>query len=115
MQKTVAEYWFANHLHYLLRQRSPNTSRADVHRSRAKARARAEKVSKVVVQRIKLAAGVVLLDLPQPHGKKLRDSTGGECLVFGDWLAAVGGQMKPHEKVGAVFTEKQLQKIYNGQ
>jgi hypothetical protein len=112
IQKALADYFFSNHLHYLLRQRSGGPSAGGMRVVRAKARARAEQVSKIIVKRVKLAADQMLLDWVLPSGKPLRDSTGGECLAFGGWLSTVGSRMKPDQTVGEVFKEKQLRDIW---
>jgi hypothetical protein len=112
IQETIVEYWFSNNLNSLLdRPADKRQQRVD----RANKRARAERISQDIVQRVKLAAGQMLLEMMLPHGKKLRDSTGGECLVIGGWLGTVGSRMKPDQTVGEVFKEKQLQQIFKEQ
>jgi hypothetical protein len=55
---------------------------------------------------------VILMSLPMPNGKQLRDCTGAECIKFGGWFASIGKNIKASEKVGKQLTETDLQNLY---
>lgn len=57
-------------------------------------------------------SGIILMNLPMPNGKLLRDCTGAECIRFGGWMADVGKALKPNQKVGARLTETDLHNLY---
>jgi hypothetical protein len=108
--ETMIGYWFDRNLLSLFPppRRTQRTTRTNERIQRV------DTIREEIVKRVKLAANQVLLDMKLPHGKKLRDSTGGECLAIGGWLGNVGRNMKPDELVGVVFTERQLRKVWDG-
>lgn len=55
---------------------------------------------------------IVLLDLIQPNGKKLRDCTGEECRQAGGWLTAVGDRIGPDGIVGKQLSEAEVVGIF---
>jgi hypothetical protein len=63
---------------------------------------------------IKLVKAVVLLDLVQPNGKKLRDCTGGDIRVLEaqmpSWFKAIAAKVQPDQIVGEVLTEDDVRK-----
>jgi hypothetical protein len=68
---------------------------------------------KVVAKRtLERAAPIVLMNLPTPGGKALRDCTGAECTRFGGWFKDIGKAIKPNEKVGKALSETDLQNLY---
>lgn len=77
--------------------------------SRAEMAPKRKIVAKKVLAKV---AHVVLMNLPMPNGKLLRDCTGAECSRFGGWLAAIGKVIKPTQKVGANLSETDLQNIF---
>jgi hypothetical protein len=86
-----------------------------IHRSMAREETKSEKVKRAAeqqraIRRVskteltkanKLLVSLVLLDLVQPNGKKLRDCTGVECKSFGGWLTKIGDRVG-----GAIVGEK---------
>jgi hypothetical protein len=60
---------------------------------------------------------IVLLDLVQPNGKKLRDCTGAEVRELAaqmpSWLKAIAAKVKPGEIVGQVLSEADLRKMWD--
>lgn len=68
---------------------------------------------KIVAKKIiKERIHVILMNLPMPNGKLLRDCTGAECVKFGGWFATIAKNIKPTEKVGKKLTEIDLQNLY---
>ena len=63
----------------------------------------------------KARIAIALLDWMTPYGKQFRECTGRECarlsVKLGAWLKTIADNMKPHEKVGSVYSEEQLQRI----
>jgi len=57
---------------------------------------------------------VVLLDLVQPNGKKLRDCTGKECRAAGGWLTEIGARVGDRGVVGEQLSEAEVAKIRDG-
>lgn len=55
---------------------------------------------------------VVLLDLVEPNGKKLRDCTGAECRVSGGWRIKIAERIGDDGIVGDKLSEAQLAKIF---
>jgi hypothetical protein len=98
--ETIIEYWFANNLTSLLHSDSDlkkQFSNPDV-----------AKIKDKIRQRIKIAAGVVLLDMVMPNKKRLADCTGAECAAVGGWLAMIAARMAPSQIVGKVFAEEDI-------
>jgi len=64
-----------------------------------------------IVENIKT---VVLLDLVQPNGKKLRDCSGADVRAFEkqmpSWFKAIAAKVKPDEIVGKVLSEDDVRK-----
>ena len=68
---------------------------------------------KVIAKRVlKESAAIVLMNLPMPNGKNLRDCTGSECAKFGGWFASIAKVLKPNEKVGSHLSEQDLKNLY---
>lgn len=68
---------------------------------------------KIVAKRIiEKVAPMVLMSLPMPNGKMLRDCTGSECSRFGGWFASIAKAIRPNEKVGKKLTEIDLQNLW---
>jgi hypothetical protein len=57
-------------------------------------------------------ASVVLLDLVQPNGKKLRDCTGKECRQVGGWLIKVADRIGNRGVVGRKLSEAEVASIF---
>src|SRR5215471_3987531 len=96
--ETIIEYWFANNLSSLLQ------SDADL-----KKQFSAPNIAKLkdkIRERIKIASGIVLLDIIMPNKKRLGDCTGAECAAVGGWLSLVAARMSPSQIVGKIFTEE---------
>lgn len=55
---------------------------------------------------------LVLLDLVQPNGKKLRDCTGAECRKTGGWLVNVAKRVGDDGVVGAKLNEVEVAAIF---
>lgn len=55
--------------------------------------------------------GVVLLDLPMPNGKLLREATGAECAKAGGFYAEIAKAIKPTQVVDRHLREADLQNI----
>lgn len=101
--ETIIEYWFANNLHSLF-----------ISDSKLKRQFMAPQIKKVkdqIRQRIKVAAGVILMDMVMPNKKRLRDCSGAECATVGGWLSIVAARMPPAALVGQAFDEKTLRAI----
>lgn len=79
-----------------------------VRRTREEAALRTERVFEEMRANIR---NVVLLDMPMPNGKLLRDSTGADCVKAGGFYAAVGKAIKPQQVVDRQLTEGDLQNI----
>jgi hypothetical protein len=56
---------------------------------------------------------IILLDLVQPNGKKLRDCTGKECREAGGWLIKVADRIGDHGVVGATLDEAAVAAIFS--
>jgi hypothetical protein len=84
-------------------RRRPRPSAADVEAAKA--------AVDETVERIK---EVVLLDLVQPNGKKLRDCTGADVRAFEaqmpSWFKAIAAKVKPEEIVGEILSEAEVRK-----
>lgn len=67
-----------------------------------------------IVEAIEKIRTIVLLDLVQPNGKKLRDCTGADVRAFEaqmpSWFKAIAAKVKPEEIVGEVLSEAELRK-----
>ena len=98
--ETVIEYWFANNLHSLLN--------SDSNLKEQFIRPRVSKIKEQIRERIKVAAGVVLMDMMMPNKKKLRDCSGTECAAVGGWLSIVATRMPPSAIVGKMFSEQDM-------
>lgn len=98
--ETIIEYWFANNLSSLLH--SDSKLRAEF------ARPQISKIKDKIRERIKIAAGVVLMDLVMPNQKRLGDCSGAECAAVGGWLSVVAARMSPSQIVGKVFSEEEM-------
>ena len=59
-----------------------------------------------------LLTTLVLLDLVQPNGKKLRDCTGKECRQAGGWLVKVAERVGDRGVVGATIDEAEVASIF---
>lgn len=82
-------------------------------RSRPTAEEMKEAKSRVVAAVEKIKA-LVLLDLVQPNGKKLRDCTGAECRKAGGWLVNVAKRVGDDGVVGAKLNEAEVASIFKG-
>lgn len=107
--ESIVEYWFANNLNSLLDRSALVTTRK---RLRTAAQKRTAEVRQEIITAITVAAGVMLLDIDLPHGKKLRDSTGAECSAIGGWLAVVGAKVLPDVIVGNVLNEDDVRALF---
>jgi hypothetical protein len=101
--ETVIEYWFANNLHSLLNSDSQLRGQFS--------RPKVSKIKEHIRERIKIAAGVVLMDMMMPNKKKLRDCSGAECAAVGGWLSVVAARMSPTAIVGKTFSEQDMHTI----
>jgi hypothetical protein len=98
--ETIIEYWFANNLTSLLH--------SDADLKKQFSNPSVAKIKTKIRERIKIAAGIVLLDMIMPNNKPLRDCTGAECAAVGGWLAMVAARMAPSQIVGKVFEENDI-------
>lgn len=102
--RSVAQYYFANTSRSLVVPPAPRAARPLIEAMKAEIKARATKM--------------VLLDLMLPNGKKLRDTTGGECadlgVKVGAWLANLAARVPVDELVGQVLEETEVRQIYEG-
>jgi hypothetical protein len=98
--ETVIEYWFANNLNSLLHS---DSSLRDQFTG-----PRVAKIKEQIRDRIKIAAGVVLMDMIMPNKKRLRDCSGAECAAVGGWLSIVAARMPPSAIVGKTFSEPDM-------
>jgi hypothetical protein len=57
-------------------------------------------------------AAKLLLDLPMPNGKRLRDCTGDDCRHFGGWFLALATKVGPTNLVGDVLSEQEVFQTY---
>jgi len=57
---------------------------------------------------------IVLLDLVQPNGKKLRDCTGAYCAKVGGWLTNIAIATPRTSLVGSVLSEEEVESILKG-
>lgn len=99
--ETIIEYWFANNLQSLLL----GDSKLKEQFSKPQ---RIAKLKEQIRERIKIAAGVVLLDMILPNKKRLRDCSGAECAAVGGWLSVVATKMSPSDIVGKKFSEQDV-------
>ena len=68
---------------------------------------------KVVAKKLIMEkSGVILMNLPMPNGKLLRDCTFAESSKFGGWFVTIAKYGKPTEKIGKKLTETDLQNLY---
>lgn len=99
--ETIIEYWFANNLYSLLNSDPKLKKQFSQPLQVAKIKAQ-------IRERIKVAAGVVLMDMIMPNKKKLRDCSGAECAAVGGWLSIVATRMSPSAIVGKTFSEQDV-------
>jgi hypothetical protein len=82
-------------------KRRPRPTPEEIEEAKAKVKATAEAIK-----------AIVLLDLVQPNGKKLRDCTGADVRQFAtkmpSWFKAIAAKVKPDEIVGAILTETDI-------
>jgi hypothetical protein len=102
--ETVIEYWFANNLNSLLN----SDSRLKGQFSKPQ---QVTKIKDQIRERIKIAAGVVLMDMIMPNKKRLRDCSGAECAAVGGWLSVVSARMSPSAIVGKTFSEQDIRSM----
>lgn len=98
--ETIIEYWFANNLYSLLN--------SDIRLRKGFINPRVAKIKKQIHERIKIAAGVILMDMIMPNKKRLRDCSGAECAAVGGWLSIVAARMQPSAIVGKTFKEDEI-------
>jgi hypothetical protein len=98
--ETIIEYWFANNLHSLLNSDSGLRKQFSA--------PQVSKIKEQIRERIKIAVGVVLMDMILPNKKRLRDCSGAECSAVGGWLSVVATRMSPSEIVGKKFSEEDV-------
>lgn len=71
--------------------------------------------AEVVAATVERIKAIVLLDLVQPNGKKLRDCTGADIRAFEaqmpSWFKAIAAKVKPDQIVGKVLTEDDVWKV----
>jgi hypothetical protein len=102
--ETIIEYWFANNLHSLLN--------SDSNLKKEFSKPQVTKLKEQIRERIKIAAGIVLLDMMMPNKKQLRDCSGTECAAVGGWLSVVAANMAPAAIVGKVFSEQDMRAMF---
>ena len=98
--ETIIEYWFANNLHSLLN--------SDSQLRKQFSNPQIAKIKQQIRERIKIAAGIVLMDMIMPNKKRLRDCSGAECAAVGGWLSIVATRMPPSAIVGKTFNEQEM-------
>jgi hypothetical protein len=64
-----------------------------------------------VAEAVEKVRTIVLLDLVQPNGKKLRECTGAECRKAGGWLVKVAERVGDDGVVGAKLSEAEVVSI----
>lgn len=101
--ETIIEYWFANNLNSLLN--------SDSGLRKQFSNPQVSKIKEQIRERIKIAAGVVLMDMILPNKKRLRDCSGAECAAVGGWLSVVATHMSPSEIVGKKLSEQDVRAI----
>lgn len=101
--ETIIEYWFANNLNSLLNSNSNLKGQFS--------KPQITKIKEQIRERIKIAAGIVLMDIIMPNKKRLRDCSGAECAAVGGWLSVVSARMPPAAIVGKTFSEQDIRAI----
>lgn len=81
--------------------------------SAEKRKERAEQVTQKAVEIANQVRRIVLLDLPMPNGKKLRDCTFSEVGKFGNWMSELATHGKPTQVISHRLNEKEVQNIYS--
>jgi len=107
MIDTIAEYWFTNNYRSIVFPPAPpvRASADDRRKNERIAEAAATQARAIIVR-------TALLDFKLPSGKKLRNSTAGECAKAGGWLAAVAKKVPEGKRVGQVLSEDQVAKLF---
>ena len=108
---TVFDYWFDNTLRSLMHQPSLDEVRERRERSAKLVSETVARGSAAVAKVIEKKAKTLLLDTILPNGKKLRDSTFGECRIFGGWLSRIGRKGNPDKLVGRYLSEAKVRAL----
>jgi hypothetical protein len=82
-----------------------------IEEARERREAAAKRTATAYDERKARLKNIILLDLPMPNGKLLRDATGAECQKAGGFLRAVGACIKPTQVVDKHMTEENLRDI----
>ena len=104
---TIFDYWFDNNLRSLTA--TPYAKVVAAHKA-----VESKMVAKggaAIKKAIKKKAKSLLLDTVLPNGKKLRDSTFGECTILGGWLSRIGRGGDPDKVVGRYLSEAKVRKL----
>jgi hypothetical protein len=106
---TMLAYWAYNNMRSI-RDEWRSGRRAT---TREEMDAETAKVREVILARL---PQVALLETVLPNGKKLRDTTGVECLALagdiGPWLRRIAERVGRNQKVGSVLSEVQVKEMY---
>lgn len=106
----IIEYWFARNFRSLVTNepRKAGASQPSAETVRA-----TEALKEKLNAHIQLEVQRILLDtVILPNGKTLRDATGQDCAIAGGWLRTIAAKIKPDQIVGDVFSEDEIQKLY---
>lgn len=104
--KSIFEYWFTNNYRSFVVKRT--TEHEVVVEERPPHKRASANMFSHDINNAKAQIKTILMDQVLSTGKKLRDSTFGECATEGGWLLAVAKQGNPNAIVGKHLTEKDL-------
>lgn len=111
----IVSHWFANHYRQCAVSVSTNGSVVFSRNGRQQVsliESRNERdKTRAAVTRLKESMRAVLMDFVLSNGKKLRESTFGDCAHDGGWLLTVAKQGRANEIVGRKLTENDLQNL----
>jgi hypothetical protein len=107
--EAVFEYFTTNHGRSIERY-EPATPEAYIERSEARAEVRKERIE-ATKKAAAAVAQIILLNLPMPNGKTLRDCTFREVAKFGSSYTKLSAMGKPMQKVG-ILTEDRVRSAF---
>lgn len=104
--RAVAEYWFANEMRNILRGQ-PKQMRHTTTVAQKTAELK-EKLQQHIDRRVQ----IILSEMLMPSGVRLRDSERDECARAGGWFSMIADSLADGQRVGDVFDEEHLRRIY---
>lgn len=104
--QAVAEYWFANEM----RNISRGQPRAE--RSTSTVAQKTAELKEKLQQHIDRRVQIILSEMLMPSGIRLRDSDKVECARAGGWFTRIAESLSEGQRVGEVFDEEHLRRIY---